>query len=1436
MASNYTYKYIIDEYGQIVYPRTALSAVDLITANGIQVDHDTISVRFATKEQIRDGSQGQIVSADGLKEAIAAYSDALYVPGGGIGIQGGTIFAKAAPIRSLIDGTPNETDSVTNGNLNGALGAGRALNVTVWPPTWTSYGDGQAWTVSEYDEYTGQSGAQLKDSCVKLQNTASSTGYMVYGWNTLPNFKTGSKYLLIADIKIVSGASKCQLCVNSASSSGNLPIYDDSGNLFIAGGLVDTSSTPLLTSEWKRYARYIGLGSPGVGLWFYRTTTAAIDVRVKHYLVFDVTDLPMPAIYAIATAEHPELYDKYLVKNDAVCPWMQIHDLGTQTSVSLEAGRAYKLTANDGNTHTIAVNAIPENSYGKETHITILVGSTSNVVLKKPLSLMDPLIANAANNCVIKYRDGKAYLYVDDRDYGYVVTIASGGNVDGTMYYGLRTATDNYILISPALDGTPVNLESATGRAVSVVGNGVNKTILTGNVAPTATTDIHNATFRNVTVTGGQLVLNSDTKVESGSTVGVSGGSVAIKGSTIEPGATVRGVTNITNAIVDGTIVQGGMIYMTNGSITGSGVIDQNAQNIANVTNNTETIISGCTFANGKGAGTLLSSAGATIRATDVLVTNATASNSDTGFFARGGGKIYITNSVVTKCKCQGDGSALCTYLSNAYIYIVASTISLNYVTGTGTIHAAKDTIIDLYDCLITGNTATAYGAALAQNYANGHINATNCLIVSNVAPTGNGAGLWVSNNTGNTTSLTGCTFGAGQDLRVAASSAILYLNGYNKFDAGINSSGSVSVASSAIVDISDSSSSIAGAPITIGDNVTLLTERGRGRCNSCTCSVIDTSGGVILSSCTGTTVTTGRNIVVNASRVWVGENISLDKGYAAAGGCFNVSGNAKVMLSGTTISGCTATTTGGVAYFAGASTMSITNSLIKGNRAQVGSVIYSNGVAATVSISASTIAYNYANNITIAAYSGVTISLSNVLIEGNTSTSDVGAAGYCTGSGVLTITNCYITNNLTGLASGYYSGTIYCSGGGKILVTNTTITGNTSTYGTVSGINGGTQSFSDCVLDGTINSVGDSMSLLVFANTNKFTGKTINVINQLTVRIEPNAVINLRNNENDIPITAQTISAAGNFTVINKYGEEHEYSARTVTGGSTITNMGLWLPQSRWVFSTSGQQARLTNVSLDGFSVTGPGGAILSSNGSTVSLTGVTVTNSRCSGDMTIYGGGGISVSDDSNKNSKIILNNCVITGCSAYSGGGFYTNYSTAEIANTTITSCRSSGFGSAIRIAYSKATVINCTITGNTSGEHAAIVIVDGSTTSLVNCVVKNNVAVTYSALYITRNCVVVVDGGTYDNKSYSDTGCTLELKGHIYLTSTFDSVGLIKIQSGAIIDLTNNNNTNSITGSTITALGSFTVISKTGGIYSFTATSKTNSKITNAGAWT
>ena len=79
MAANYTYKYIIDSNGQIVYPRTALSAVDLITANGIQVDNDTISVRFATKEQIHDGAQGQIVSADGLKEAIAAYSDTLYI-------------------------------------------------------------------------------------------------------------------------------------------------------------------------------------------------------------------------------------------------------------------------------------------------------------------------------------------------------------------------------------------------------------------------------------------------------------------------------------------------------------------------------------------------------------------------------------------------------------------------------------------------------------------------------------------------------------------------------------------------------------------------------------------------------------------------------------------------------------------------------------------------------------------------------------------------------------------------------------------------------------------------------------------------------------------------------------------------------------------------------------------------------------------------------------------------------------------------------------------------------------------------------------------------------------------------------------------------------------------------------------------------------------
>ena len=257
----------------------------------------------------------------------------------------------------------------------------------------------------------------------------------------------------------------------------------------------------------------------------------------------------------------------------ALDPWTTIENLGSTASATLYAGHAYKLLATSG-THTLAVETPQAGKYGMDAHIELFVGAATMVQTQNPLILMDPLVPDAVNDCVVKFRDGEALMYVEDHDYGYVITVAggtAGTEMNGSLYYGLSGNTNSYLVFNYAVNGSACDLGGAvTNGEKHVVGNGYTDTILTGGVSCTSKTTFTNLGMSSAFVTGGTMTLG-DVYIPNGGIVSVSGGRLEIEKVTGSGGLIDLGQTNI-------FIASGGSAYasgctFTNGSASQGGAI-----------------------------------------------------------------------------------------------------------------------------------------------------------------------------------------------------------------------------------------------------------------------------------------------------------------------------------------------------------------------------------------------------------------------------------------------------------------------------------------------------------------------------------------------------------------------------------------------------------------------------------------------------------------------------------------------------------------------------------------------------------------------------------------------------------------------------------------------------------------------------------------------
>ena len=293
--------------------------------------------------------------------------------------------------------------------------------------------------------------------------------------------------------------------------------------------------------------------------------------------------------------------------------WLPIETVSGRT-VTLMAGHAYKAYATTSSL-TVNTETIPADSYGLEGHLAVFVGKTGYVVTASNVVLKDALEPDAVNNCTIRFHDGYAIISVEDHIAGYIVVNATG-TADGSLYYGLATSTQEYISVSISLDGQTLDMGGATTNKVKhVVGNGYDKTTVTGNINGTNNVTFSNLSMDGVTVLGGTMTLG-DVYIPQGGTVSVNGGKLAIEklagnSSLIDLGKTFIDSAGIVSGVIitngngstcgalrnpNGVVIDCVISGNTSGNTAGGILIDNNKPSVS---------ISGCTITGNRAAGNI---------------------------------------------------------------------------------------------------------------------------------------------------------------------------------------------------------------------------------------------------------------------------------------------------------------------------------------------------------------------------------------------------------------------------------------------------------------------------------------------------------------------------------------------------------------------------------------------------------------------------------------------------------------------------------------------------------------------------------------------------------------------------------------------------------------------------------------------------------------
>ena len=364
----------------------------------------------------------------------------------------------------------------------------------------------------------------------------------------------------------------------------------------------------------------------------------------------------------------------------------------TGNSVTLEPDTAYKITATTSAV-TLNANVPAAGQWAYEGHAEIFVAGTGYIVTGANVVLANPLEPDAVNNCVLRFHDGTCIIDVEDHVYGYVVTSISG-TTQGTLPYGITSATSNYIAFDATTNGSNIDLSGSTASAEKhLVGNGYTSTTLTGAVdCGTSKFTVANLGLANVQITGGTMTLG-DAYIPSGSTVAVSGGGLAVEKVT---GAGSESIVNLggTNvdypnggvALVDGVLISGG--YASNGGAFRFIGGDFYANNTI-ITGNTATALRG---------GALYTYGGS------IRLTGCTVSKNGSASDIQGGGIAVFANGTVMLSNCNVSDNIGSGDISVASSLVVLSGGTYgNIILGNGKAELSAENKVD---SIVQGNSA----------------------------------------------------------------------------------------------------------------------------------------------------------------------------------------------------------------------------------------------------------------------------------------------------------------------------------------------------------------------------------------------------------------------------------------------------------------------------------------------------------------------------------------------------------------------------------------------------------------------------------------------------------------------------------------------------------------------------------------------------------
>ena len=573
--------------------------------------------------------------------------------------------------------SPVDDQVVTPGNLRGALSVGQAVDVSCEPSFvyMTSSPSASAFLVEPL-VVTGNSGTSTK-----LIRFESATGH------TFPKFAEGLRYLLIADITNNDDTA--------ISFHGN----------YLQKWLIGDHASIVKNTRQRLACTFV---DSRANLYMESSGGIAVNFTVTNWRQYEVTALTDEAIAYIAQLPDPDAFfratsvyslrDKYLVKQDMVCPFIPTIGMPDNSDLTVASGLSYKIKYTNDNPHIITADTIPVDGYGWDTHVQMFIKGTSSVVFQQPLILMDTLTPNAGHNLSIKWRNGQALVYVDDTNAGYIVVTASGTD-NGSLNFGIVDPGTDYVIFAPALDGATVDAGTAifgstatTLTTLNVLGNGTDATTITGTIGATSGKTIN---FQSLAIDGGTLSGAGTQNLDD----------VTLLNTTLGNGTMLYDVE-----IPEGSTVTGDFIRAGDGAVvTGAGIIDMSEAGSNRFINGNAATISGVTTANADYSGN-----GAVLAAPRGGIVSATDATFQYNHTVSSGGVAYVgsaASACFTSCSFIGNsavnGGAVAGRYAGGFAEFTSCSFTDNSCTGRGgAVHAIDTATMVFSSCTFSNNSA----------------------------------------------------------------------------------------------------------------------------------------------------------------------------------------------------------------------------------------------------------------------------------------------------------------------------------------------------------------------------------------------------------------------------------------------------------------------------------------------------------------------------------------------------------------------------------------------------------------------------------------------------------------------------------------------------------------------------------------------------------